>query len=144
MDRPGVKPLCCGRCFAKIVLFIRARQMWANILAGTDRSDMPRYLVQSDVEPFPFQSGRIMARFQSVGITQYFQMSVKRGSSQLMTGAPPDLSSSAVIPQIPGARFFFSFRIAADIWGVTQYHIYVPKATPAPKTTCLLGLLRFG
>ena len=55
-----------------------------------------------------------MARFQSVGITQYFQMSVKRGSSQLMTGAPPDLSSSAVIPQIPGAPFF-SFRIAADI-----------------------------
>ena len=32
-----------------------------------------------------------------------------------MTGAPPDLSSSAVIPQIPGARVFFSFRIAADI-----------------------------
>ncbi len=115
MDRPGVKPLYCGRCFAKIVLFIRARHMWANTFAGTDRSDMPRYLVQSDVEPFPFQSGRIMARFQSVGITQYFQMSVKRGSSQLMTGAPPDLSSSAVIPQIPGARFFFSFRIAADI-----------------------------
>ena len=70
--------------------------MWAKTLAGTDRSDMPRYLVQSDFEPFPFQSGRIMARFQSVGITQYFQMSVKRGSSQLMTGAPPDLSSSAV------------------------------------------------
>ena len=84
-------------------------------LAETDTSDMPRYLVQSDFEPFPFQSGRIMARFQSVGITQYFQMSVKRGSSQLMTGAPPDLSSSAVIPQIPGSRFFFSFRIAADI-----------------------------
>ena len=42
-------------------------------------------------------------------------MSVKRVSSQLMMGAPPDLSSSAVIPQIPGARFFFSFRIAADI-----------------------------
>ena len=32
-----------------------------------------------------------------------------------MIGAPPDLSSSAVIPQIPGARFFFSFRIAAVI-----------------------------
>ncbi len=85
-------------------------------MAGTDRSDdIPRYLVQSDFEPFPFQSGRIMARFQSVGMTQYLQMSVKRGSSQLMTGAPPDLSRSAVIPQIPGARFFFSFRIAADI-----------------------------
>ena len=115
VDRPGVKPLCCGRCFANIVLFIRARHMWAKTLAGTDRSDIPRYLVQSDFEPFPFQSGRIMARFQSVGMTQYFQMSVKRGSSQLMTGAPPELSSSAVIPQIPGALFFFSFRIAADI-----------------------------
>ena len=48
-------------------------------------------------------------------MTPYFQMSVKRGSSQLMMGAPPDLSSSAVTPQIPGARFFFSFRIAVDI-----------------------------
>ena len=56
-----------------------------------------------------------MAKFQSVGMTLYFQMSTKRGSNQLMMGAPPDLSSSAVIPQIPGARFFFSFRIAADI-----------------------------
>ena len=56
-----------------------------------------------------------MARFQSVGMTQYFQMSVKRGSSQLMTGVPPDLSSSTLIPQITGARLFFSFRIAADI-----------------------------
>ena len=76
---------------------------------------MPRYLVQSDFGPFPFQSGRIMAMFQSVGMTQYFQISVKRGSSQLMIGAPPDFRSSAVMPQIPGARFVFSFRIAADI-----------------------------
>ena len=57
-----------------------------------------------------------MARFQSVGMTLYFQISVKRGGTQLMMGAPPDVSSSAVvIPQISGARFFFSFRIAADI-----------------------------
>ena len=89
VDRPGVKPLCCGLCFAKIVLFIRARHMWAKFLAGTDKNDMPRYLVQFDFEPFPFQSGRIMAKFQSVGMTLYFQMSVKRGSSQLMMGAPP-------------------------------------------------------
>ena len=89
--------------------------MWAKTLAGTDKSDMPRYLVQSDFEPFPFQSGRIKAKLQSVGMTLYFQMSVKRGSSQLMIGAPPDFRSSAVIPQIPGARFFFSFRIAAVI-----------------------------
>ena len=115
VDRPGVKPLCCGRCFAKIVLFIRARHMWAKTLAGTERSDMPRYLVQSDFGPFPFQSGRIMAMFQSVGMTQYFQMRVKRGSSQLMIGAPPDFRSSAVMPHIPGAQFVFSFRIAADI-----------------------------
>ena len=60
--------------------------MWAKTLSGTDRSDIPRYLVQSDFEPFPFHSAIIMARFQSVGMTQYFQMSVKRGSSQLMTG----------------------------------------------------------
>ena len=89
--------------------------MWAKTLAGTERSDMPLYLVQSDFGPFPFQSGRIMAMFQSVGMTQYFQISVKRGSSQLMIGAPPDFRSSAVMPQIPGARFVFSFRIAADI-----------------------------
>ena len=61
VDRPGVKPLCCSRCFAKIVFFIRVRHMWAKTLAGTDRSDMPRYLVQSDFEPFPFQSGIMMA-----------------------------------------------------------------------------------
>ena len=116
VDRPGVKPFCCGRCFAKSILFIRARHnMWAKHLAGTDRSDIPRYLVQSDFELVPFQSGRIMARFQSVGMAQYFQMSAKRGSSQLMTEAPSDLSSSVVMPHIPGARFFFSFRIAADI-----------------------------
>ena len=52
-----------------------------------------------------------MARFQSVGMTQYFQMSVKRGSSQLMTGAPPDLISSAVTPQIPGALFSSVFGL---------------------------------
>ena len=91
VDRPGVKPLCCDRCVAKIVLFTYARHMWAKTLVGTDRSDKPRYLVQSDFEPFPFQSGRIMARFHSVKMTQYFQMSVKRGSlsMQLVTGAPP-------------------------------------------------------
>ena len=42
-------------------------------------------------------------------------MSVKRGSSQLMIGAPPDFRSSALMPQIPRPRFVFSFRIAADI-----------------------------
>ena len=51
--------------------------MWAKTLAGTDRSDIPRYLVQSDFELLPFQSGMIMARFQSVG---YFQISVEIGS----------------------------------------------------------------
>ena len=30
-------------------------------------------------------------------------------------GAPPDFISSTVMPQIPGARFVFSFPIAADI-----------------------------
>ena len=84
-------------------------------MAGTDRSDMPRYLALSDFGPFHFQRGSIMARFQSVGTTQYFQMSVKRGSSQLMIGAPPEFRSSAVMPQIPGARNVLSFRIAADI-----------------------------
>ena len=49
------------------------------IYTRPDRSDIPRYLVQSDFEHFPFQSGRIMARIHSVGMTQYFQMSVKRG-----------------------------------------------------------------
>ena len=36
------------------------------------------YLGISDFEPFTFQSGRIMARFHSVGMTQYFQMSAPR------------------------------------------------------------------
>ena len=59
---------------------------WAKTLAGTDRSDIPRYLLQSDFEPFPFQSGTLMARFQSVEMTQYFQISVNRGSSLLIMG----------------------------------------------------------
>ena len=87
--------------------------MWAKTFAGTDKSDMSLYLVPSDLDPFPFQSGRIMAKFQSVWMTLYFQMSVQRGSRQLMMGG--STCSSAVIPHIPGARFFFSFRIAADI-----------------------------
>ena len=41
---------------------------WEKTLAGTDRGDIPRYLVESDFEPFPFQSGRMMAKFQSVGM----------------------------------------------------------------------------
>ena len=32
VDRPGVKPLCCGRCFAKIVLFIRLLLLQINIV----------------------------------------------------------------------------------------------------------------
>ena len=59
VDRPGVKPLCCGCCFAKIVLFIRARHMWAKTLAGTDRSDIPRYLVQSDLSLFLSRVGEL-------------------------------------------------------------------------------------
>ena len=38
--------------------------MWAKTLAGTDRSDILRYLVQSDFEPSPFKSGIILAKFQ--------------------------------------------------------------------------------
>ena len=29
--------------------------MWAKTLAETDRSDIPRYLLQSDFEPFPLE-----------------------------------------------------------------------------------------
>ena len=50
-----------------------------------------------------------------MGMTRCFHMSVKRGSSQLMIGDPPDFRSLAVMPQIPGARIVFSFRIATDI-----------------------------
>ena len=92
------------RSFSSYVRDICGRNPWPKQTEAVDRSDMPRYLLQSDFEPFPFQSGRIMARFQSVGMPLYFQMSVKRGSSQLMMGTPPDLSSSAVIPQIPAIK----------------------------------------
>ena len=66
--------------------FIRASHMLAKTLAGTDRSDIPRYLLLFGVAPFPFQRGIIMTRFQSVGMIQCFHMSVKRGSSQLIMG----------------------------------------------------------
>ena len=58
VDRPGVKPLCCGRCFVNIVFFIRARHMWAKTLAGTVRSDMPRYLVPSYILSQCYASNR--------------------------------------------------------------------------------------
>ena len=52
-----------------------------------------------------------MAMFQSVGMTQYFQMSVKRGSSQLIMGAPLDFRSSAIMPQITVARLLLFFGL---------------------------------
>ena len=61
VERQGVKPLCCGRCFRSRSVLMRDRQMCANTLAGTDSREIPRYLVQSDFEPLPFQSGRMMA-----------------------------------------------------------------------------------
>ena len=58
-------------------------------LGRTSRSDIPRYLLLSDFGPFPFPSDIIMSKFQTVGMTQYFQMSVKIGNSQVVMGAPP-------------------------------------------------------
>ena len=123
VDRPGVKPFCYGRCFAffaKIVSFIRPRHiMWVKTLAGTDRSDIPLYLLQSD--------DRIMAMFQSVGIAQYLQMSVKRGSSKMIMGAPPAFSrSSDVMPQIPGARPLY-------LISTIRKHVYLNLVSDNPE-----------
>ena len=104
VDLPGVKPLCYGRCVANIVLFIRARYyVGVKTLAETDRSDIRLYLGNCRGRMFPFHCGRLMARFQSVGMTHYFHTIVKRGTIQLIMGAPPDFRSSAVMLQIPGA-----------------------------------------
>ena len=73
VERQGVKPLCCGRCFRSRSALMRDRQMCANTLEGTDSREIPRYLVQSDFEPLPFQSGRMMASVQSAGIEQRSQ-----------------------------------------------------------------------
>ena len=67
-------------------------------------------------------------------------MSVKRGSSQLMMGDTPDLSSSAVIPQIPGARFFFSFRIASDITSAVDG----VESTEGPRAALAASAMRTG
>ena len=38
-----------------------------NTLADTDISDIPRYFLQSNFAPFPFQNGILMARIQTEG-----------------------------------------------------------------------------
>ena len=58
VDRPGVKPLCCGRCFAKIVR-VCGRKPWPE--------QIEVIWAQSDFRHFPFPSGIIMARFLSLG-----------------------------------------------------------------------------
>ena len=74
VERQGVKPLC----FRSRSVLMRDRQMCANTLAGTDSREIPRYFVQSDSEPLPFQSGRMMASVQSAGIEQRSQMRVNQ------------------------------------------------------------------
>ena len=78
VDRPRVKPLCCGHA---------ASQIWFFYVCDTDvgqnlgRNRPKRYTrtsVFAAVGLHPFQIGRIMARFPSVGMTQYFHMSVER------------------------------------------------------------------
>ena len=94
---------------------MRDRQMCANTSAGTDSREIPRFLVQFDFEPLPFQSGMMMASVQSAGIEQRSQTRVKSVRSQVTIAIPPYLRSSALIPQMHGARLFFSFLI--DVGG---------------------------
>ena len=83
---------------------------------------IPRYLVQSDFEPLPFQSERMMANVQSAGIEQRSQTRVKSVRSQVTIAFPPYITSSALIPQMLGARLFFSLfycavSISSDVGG---------------------------
>ena len=40
VERQGVKPLCCGRCFRSRSVLMRDRQMCANTLAGADSREI--------------------------------------------------------------------------------------------------------
>ena len=118
VERQGVKLLCCGRCFRSRSVLMRDRQMCTNTLAGTDSREIPRYLEQSDFEHLPFQIGRMMANVQSAGIKQRSQTIVNIVRSQVTKAFPPYLRVSALIPQMPGARLFFSFLIGVSISSV--------------------------
>ena len=105
VDRPGVKPLCCGPgSQISLSLYVRdicQRKHWpgyTSVFAGLE-------LRAVSFPEWYFQSGIVMGRFKSVGMAQYFNMSVKRGSSQLIIGAPHDFRRCAVMPHIPGAAF---------------------------------------
>ena len=83
------------RCFRSRSVLMRDRQMCANTLAGTDSTEIPRYLVQCNFEPLPFQSGRKMASVQSAGIEQRSQTRVKSVSSQVTIAFPPHIFNRA-------------------------------------------------
>ena len=79
------------------------------------------YLSATRLPDFPaWQNYGVLIR----GITQNFQLSLKRGRSQLIPGNPPDLRSSAVMVQIAEARVLFSFGSASSAvrtdWMMTQ------------------------
>jgi len=65
-DRPGLKPACCWRNSWSIVYCKWFSNTLANTLPGTDKSIIPRQLLQSVRSPF-FGSGMMTPLLQSTG-----------------------------------------------------------------------------
>ena len=57
----------------------------------------------------------MMASVQSAGIEQRSHTRVKSVRSQVTIAFPPYFRSSALVPEMPGARLFFSFFITVSI-----------------------------
>jgi len=65
-DRPGLKPACCWRNSWSTVFCIRFSNTLANTLPVTDKSVIPRQLLQSVRSPF-FGNGMMTSLLQSTG-----------------------------------------------------------------------------
>ena len=116
-----MKPSCwILRWFLRKVVQ-RSRRVITKSFPGTERSVMPRYLEQILRLPFRFQRGRMMLACQSFGIHSVRNTMENSTWSQRKVAAPPYFSSSAGIPQNPGARLFFirirDFRISVEVKG---------------------------
>ena len=62
--------------------------MCGKTLTGPDRGEIPRYLALSDFGPFPFQGGKVVARFHVVSGDDIKLTDIKIAcSSQLITAA---------------------------------------------------------
>ena len=114
VERPVVKPDCCGRRFSVRRGSSRARRIWAKTLPGTESKVMGLWLPHSTLDPLPLYRETIMPSRHSPGSFPDFQTewnSFSRSSPEVEAEC---LRSSAVMPSEPGERPLLSLLIAAS------------------------------